>query len=294
MRHNLVVFRNGEGALRVLPPLLGVLPEARLNLVIYHLRNGAVADAYALIKDVEPSSPQEYILKAVVNASVGQRTGSREHLKQAQQYFSLVGGSPTECDTIPGRQAMASCFFLLRQFEDVNIYLSSIKPYLYADDDFNWNYGITLAAIGDYKGAEETLSLLAGKDASREYAYTAWLARCFIMNRKPRQAWELYLRMDTSPESLSLLQLIANDCYRTGAFYWAAKAFDVLERLEPDPEYWEGKRGACVGVFQAVVAGQESRESLRDVVAMLRNTANAQVEYITRVIERWAAKNGGL
>lgn len=31
---------------------------------------------------------------------------------------------------------------------------------------------------------------------------------------------------------------------------YAAKAFDVLERLDPDPEYWEGKRGACVGVFQ--------------------------------------------
>lgn len=30
-------------------------------------------------------------------------------------------------DTIPGRQCMASCFFLLRQFEDVLIYLNSIK-----------------------------------------------------------------------------------------------------------------------------------------------------------------------
>ena len=40
-----------------------------------------------------------------------------------------------------------------------------------------------------------------------------------------------------------------------GAFFYAAKAFDVLERLDPDPEYWEGKRGACVGVFQQVVAG---------------------------------------
>jgi len=29
---------------------------------------------------------------------------------------------------------MASCFFLLRQFKDVNIYLSSIKPYIFNDN----------------------------------------------------------------------------------------------------------------------------------------------------------------
>jgi len=34
------------------------------------------------------------------------------------------------------------------------------------------------------------------------------------MNKKPRQAWELYLKMETSSESFSLLQLIANDCYK--------------------------------------------------------------------------------
>ena len=35
-----------------------------------------------------------------------------------------------------------------------------------------------------------------------------------IMNRKARLAWELYLKMETSAESFSLLQLIANDCYK--------------------------------------------------------------------------------
>lgn len=30
-------------------------------------------------------------------------------------------------DTIPGRQCMASCFFLLKQFDDVLIYLNSFK-----------------------------------------------------------------------------------------------------------------------------------------------------------------------
>lgn len=35
-----VVFRGGEGALQVLPPLVDVIPEARLNLVIYYLQQG--------------------------------------------------------------------------------------------------------------------------------------------------------------------------------------------------------------------------------------------------------------
>jgi intraflagellar transport protein 56 len=37
------------------------------------------------------------------------------------------------------------------------------------------------------------------------------------MNKKPRLAWELYLKMETSSEAFSLLQLIANDCYKVGA-----------------------------------------------------------------------------
>lgn len=76
---------------------------------------------------------------------------------------------------------------------------------------------------------------------------------------KPQFAWELYLKMDSSTESYSLLQLIANDCYRMGHFLYAAKAFDLLERLDPSPEYWEGKRGACIGAFQMVIAEKKSR-----------------------------------
>ena len=55
---------------------MDVIPEARLNLVIYYLRQDEIHDAYELIKELEPSVPQEYILKGIVNAVIGQETGS--------------------------------------------------------------------------------------------------------------------------------------------------------------------------------------------------------------------------
>jgi len=292
IRHNLVVFRNGENAMSVLPKLVDILPEARLNLVIFHLRNNDIKEAFHLVKDLKPNTPQEYILKGVVHASLGQNDGSDENLKTAQQYFQLVGASASECDTIPGRQCMASCFFLLKQFEDVLIYLKSIKSYFSSDDDFNWNYGLAKASVGEFAEAEEALLAIQNETYQSDPIFQHWLTRAYIMNNKPGLAWEMYLRMENSTVGHNLLQLIANDCYKMGHFLFSAKAFDVLERLDPEPEYWEGKRGACVGVFQAIVAGKEAPDSLGDVLQMLRNTQNPQVEYISRVMRKWAAEQG--
>uniref|UniRef100_A0A8C6LJY9 Intraflagellar transport protein 56 n=1 Tax=Nothobranchius furzeri TaxID=105023 RepID=A0A8C6LJY9_NOTFU len=271
IQHNLVVFRGGVGALQVLPPLIDVIPEARLNLVIYYLRQG-----------VYMSYTQEYILKGVVNAALGQEIGSRDHLKIAQQFFQLVGGSASECDTIPGRQCMASCFFLLRQFEDVLVYLSSVKGYFCNDDTFSFNYAQAKAALGNYKE-------LALSDLDSFLTFLSFFLH--IMNQKSQLAWELYLKMDTSSDSFSLLQLIANDCYKMGQFYYAAKAFDALEKLDPGSNYWEGKRGACIGMFQLILANKEPKYMLKEVLALLRNSGNPQGEYFIRVMRKWAKDN---
>ncbi len=49
--------------LQVLPPLVGVCPEARLNMAIYHLRRGEAEQAFKVVKDLDPVAPPEYILK---------------------------------------------------------------------------------------------------------------------------------------------------------------------------------------------------------------------------------------
>ncbi len=51
---------------------MDIIPEARLNLVIYYLKfSQDYEEAYNLIKDLEPSIPREYILKGVVYACLG-------------------------------------------------------------------------------------------------------------------------------------------------------------------------------------------------------------------------------
>ncbi|EER08427.1 conserved hypothetical protein [Perkinsus marinus ATCC 50983] len=301
LRHNRVVFRDGEGALEILPQLLDIVPEARLNLIIYHLRDpkGDPQEALNLLEGVIPSQPREHILKAVVHTVIGQQQGgSRASLQTAQQVFNLVGASASECDTIPGRQCMASCLYLGKQFEDALVYLKSIKAYFSADDDFNWNYGIACGSVGDYKEAQQALLSIHNTQYTSEFGYLSWVCRCFIMNGDPTSAWELYCRQEASPstEIFNLLQMIANDCYKHGHFFIACKAFDVLERLDPDPEFWDGKRGSAVGVFQLVIAGMAPAEQLQQVVDLLRGTRVhqiPQVEYIiNRVFKKWAGENG--
>ena len=216
-------------SLRYLTLSLGLTCEQ----IIYYLRHGSINEAFELVSDLDPATPQEYIIKGVVHATLGQSTNNREHLKMAQQCFQLVGTSAHECDTIPGRQCMASCYFLMKQFEDVNIYLNSVKAYMYNDDDFNYNHGIALAATRNYKSAEEALLLIHNEAYKAEYVYISWLARCYVMNGNPRSAWELYLKMTSSSESFHLLQLIANDSYRVSDVFLCAAASCCVEIRSP-------------------------------------------------------------
>lgn len=60
---------------------MDVVPEARLNLVIHYLQNDEIKEAFKLIKDVEPAVPQEYILKGVVYAALGQDLNSVSNIE---------------------------------------------------------------------------------------------------------------------------------------------------------------------------------------------------------------------
>lgn len=164
LRHNLCVFRNGENALQVLPPLVDLFPEAKLNLIIYYLKSNSPEKADELMKNLKPISPREYMLRAVVNTVIGQKNNDPKRLELAQQDFQRVGTSPLECDTIPGRQCISSFLFLKQQYQNSIIYLNTIKEYMQSEDEFNWNFGVNCAKMGAWEQAEEALASIQRED----------------------------------------------------------------------------------------------------------------------------------
>ncbi|CAB3223789.1 unnamed protein product [Arctia plantaginis] len=293
VKHNLVVFRNGEGALKVLPELVDVVPEARLNLAGYRLRNREPLEARSLLEPLQPTSPLHYILRAVVAVRLYNETSDEEQMKLAQQSFHLVGSSASECDTIPGRQCMASSYFLAGHFEEVLVYLNSIKSFFVNDDTFNFNYAQAKVATGFYREAEEVLLAIQDENMRSTFTFLACLCRCHVMNKDSHLAWEICIKSAGTPDSFALLQLLANDSYRMGQFLVAAKAFHMLDRLDGGPEMWEGLRGAVCGCAQAAAANKSGAAAdLRDALALLKGArVNNRADNIVKTITKWAQQN---
>lgn len=74
----------------------------------------------------------------------------------------------------------------------MSVAVQSIRSYFTADDDFNWNYGLALAATGKYREAEEALA------AVQREAYR-WVA---------------------AVEQLSRLQRLVSACIDVACFGW--------------------------------------------------------------------------
>ena len=105
----------------------------------------------------------------------------------------------------------------------------------------------------------------------------------------------------TNSQAFALLTLIANDCYNNQLYLDSCKAFDLLERMEFNPEYWEGKRGAAAGHFQKVVQGKEPIDSLHELLRILSRSVtgrtvtttgqrihkNPQAEQMASVMKKW-------
>ena len=108
--------------------------------------------------------------------------------------------------------------------------MNSIRSYFVNDDTFNFNYAQAKTATGHYKEAAEILNEIHDGQIRSELTWALCLARSLIHSDQSEAAWQLFVSKDTHPDAFQLLQLIANDCYKIGDFWVAAKAFDMLEK----------------------------------------------------------------
>jgi hypothetical protein len=72
---------------------------------------------------------------------------------------------------------MASAHFLWKQFDEVFVYLNSIKSFFVNDDLFNFNYGQTLVQLENFTEAEQVLESITNAEFTDELPYQLSLAR---------------------------------------------------------------------------------------------------------------------
>jgi intraflagellar transport protein 56 len=288
LAHNSSVFRDGDGGMTTFAALSEAIFEAKYNLILFMAKNGEIIEAYEMIKFLPTMSFKDQLLKAVIFLMVGNKNHDKKLISQSQTLFNTVGQSPSECDTIPGRQASACAHYLAENFQEVVTYLTSIEPYAGDSDEFKFNLGVASLKIGDFAGALDHLKAVKNEDVKCELNFMQPYYRALVFSGHPDQAWELFAKISEPSHVAVLLPQIANDFYKAGHFIYALRAFDMLCHVDTaDADFWAGKRGAACGVFQMVVAGKESPGKLKEVLDVMFESKQKQGEFIGNVIQKW-------
>ena len=288
IQHNLCIFQDGEGGFKTLPPLVDSLPEARYNLAVLYMRKNNPTEAYHLLENFQPMDISESILKADVFLAISQLTGDPGPLAEAQATFSEIGETQIVCDTVPGRQCLASAKFILNDYNETLHVLSTIETQVGDLDEFNYNKAMSLALLSRWAEAEKHFLKVQNEYYKKESFYQSWLCRCYIKNKKPDEAWKLYIESTTTEDAKILLQIIAHDCFVSSEYYYAMKAYDILCKCDVDPTYKEGLIASAIGVFQSeLMSDNLNSDNMSEVITALSSEEDAKsvLETIEQFLE---------
>jgi intraflagellar transport protein 56 len=275
IKHNLVVFHGGEDGFTELPKLVGSLNEARYNLAVLYMRQSNSTEAYNLLQKFQAVDINDSILKATVWLAYAQVASDAGMMEEANQIFAEIGDMDVVRDTVPGRQCLATSKFILTEYEEALRVLQSVEQSIGETDEYNYNRGMALAALSRWAEAERHFLLVKNAQYTKEVFYTSWLCRCYIKNKKPDSAWNLYGEATQAEDAKTLLQIIAADGYAAGAYYYAMKAYDLLAKFEGDPALREGMIASAVAVFRGILSRKEPADRLGDVLAILSGEPEA-------------------
>jgi intraflagellar transport protein 56 len=288
--HNLCVFHDGEDGFVILPKLVHALSEARHNLAVLYMRNNNPVEAQEVLQEYQPIDIHELILRATVLLSVGQRNSEATYIEEANAIFSDIGSSEGTKDLVQGRECLASTKFIVGEYEETLRVLQTIEEIVNEVDEFNYDMGMTLASLSRWAEAERHLLRVKNPSYTKEKFYLTWLCRCYIKNKKTSAAWSLYTDATSTEDSKTLLHIIASDCYASGQYYYAMRAYDVLSKYETDPSFRDGLVASSVGVFRGVLTRKEPPERLRELISILSQEPDAR--QVLLAIKQYALDSG--
>jgi intraflagellar transport protein 56 len=288
--HNLCIFHEGAEGFTILPKLVHSLAEARHNLAVLYMRNNNPTEANEVLQDYQPIELHEQILRATVLLALGQLSSEASQIEEANTIFNDIGTAEGTKDTVPGRECLASTKFIVGEYDEALRVLQTIEELVGLVDEFNYDKGMTLASLSKWAEAERYLLMVKNPAYTRERFYVTWLCRCYIKNKKPSAAWNLYVDATLMDDSKALLHIIASDCYSSGQYYYAMRAYDVLAKYEPDPSFREGLIASAVGVFRGVLTRKEPPEKLRELISILAQEPEAK--QVLDAIRQYALDSG--
>ena len=258
LQNNMVVFSDGENGFDVLPKLMSVLPEARINLQILYARKGMFKEAKTIMDDNGAYETEQIMIHAAV-------LYENEETRDTAAQLLEAAVPPGDNELLPNQKLCEANAKLIRGDYDTGLLLlSDLEETMAEREDFQQNKGMALAALGRWEMALPYLMPLDGDTRFRQ-----WKCACFIHNDKAEAAWDMYVQATGIEDSKVLLKVIATECYETGNYFFAMRAFDVLSKFETDPAYSEGLVASAVGCFRGILLGNEDKSRLTDVLTSL-------------------------
>ncbi|KAK8882539.1 Intraflagellar transport protein 56 [Tritrichomonas musculus] len=289
IQHNLVVFHNGEDGFTILPKLVDSLPEAKFNLALLYMMQNNCTEAFNLLQNFQPVDISEIVLRAIVILAFGQLNGDVNMIEESNSIFAEIGSMDVVKDTVPGRQCLATTKFIAGEYQETLRILDTIEQ-LDSSDEFKYNKAMSLASLQRWMEAENYFLQVKNEYYKKEIFYVSWLCRCYIKNKKPESAWNLYQEATQTEDAKTLLQIIANDCYIEGFYYFSMKAYDVLAKFDDDATMREGMIASAVGVFRGVLSRKETPDKVVEVLSCLASEPEAQ--QVLNIIQNYIETSG--
>ncbi|KAL0238831.1 hypothetical protein PCE1_004522 [Barthelona sp. PCE] len=286
--NNVAVFRGGKKGQQVWSGIKHNSVEARVNLAIVLVRQGAIEEAHNVLTQFstvfDQYVPAFQLVKSSVLSSLGQQKQESQLLETARNEFHALGSSKRVANTVIGRQSMASYHILTGNFGQAVRFLRSIESYCSGEQGFHANYGIALGACAQFTEAVEHLEKC-------DEPPKLWYARCLIQVDRADDAWKIYENNSgdmTPKEVTTMLLLLGNDCFTAGHFLESAKAFSVLLAQDDSHDNWTAFRAAIAGAFRKIVYSEMQPKYLGVIVALLEGSRKPKALSMANSMRDWA------